>query len=128
MACFTNYFANALINHGLRNVPYTPPATVYVALFTAAPDATGAGTEVSVGGYVRKPIAFAAPATRTTNNGATIDWDPASADWGAITHATVFDALTGGNMLLFKTLAATKTVHSGETFSIGAGDATFHLD
>lgn len=35
MANLSDYMENKIIDHMLRNQAYTPPATVYVALFTA---------------------------------------------------------------------------------------------
>ena len=54
------YLDNALLEAALRAVSYTSPATVYVALYTAAPGPTGGGTEVSGGSYARTACTFGA--------------------------------------------------------------------
>ena len=35
MAVFSNYYLETIIDHMLRGAAFTPPATVYVALFSA---------------------------------------------------------------------------------------------
>ena len=48
MSAMSDYLENALINHIFRNTDFTRPANIYVALFTAAPNDAGGGTEVSL--------------------------------------------------------------------------------
>lgn len=50
MSQLSNYLENKLIDHVLRNTAYTPPATVYLALYTTDPTDADSGTEVSGGG------------------------------------------------------------------------------
>ena len=45
MSAFSDYVENKLIDWMLRGQAFTPPATVYVALFTSAPADAGGGTE-----------------------------------------------------------------------------------
>ena len=44
MSSFSDYLESAVLNHVFRNTPLTSPASVQVALFTAAPSDTGGGT------------------------------------------------------------------------------------
>jgi hypothetical protein len=60
MAEFTDYLENKIIDHMLRNQAYTPPSTVYVALFTTATGDDGSGTEVSGGSYARQAVTLGA--------------------------------------------------------------------
>ena len=53
MAEFSDYLEDKIIDHILRAQAFTPPATIYVGLFTAAPSDAGGGTEVSGGAYAR---------------------------------------------------------------------------
>lgn len=39
----TDYLENELLDHALRNSAWTPPATVYLALYTTAPGEATAG-------------------------------------------------------------------------------------
>jgi hypothetical protein len=54
MASFTDYLENKILKHVFGAVPYTAPASLYVALFSTPTDDTGAGGEVATGnGYAR---------------------------------------------------------------------------
>jgi len=122
MAEFTDFMENKIIDHMLRNQAYTPPSTVYLALFTSATDDSGGGTEVSGGSYARQAVTLTAASGGASENSADITFPQATADWGTITHVALMDALTGGNMLMHSPLDASKTVNSGDTFKINAGD------
>ena len=122
MAEFTDFMENKIIDHMLRNQAYTPPSTVYLALFTSATDDSGGGTEVSGGSYARQAVALTAASGGASENSADITFPQATADWGTITHVALMDALTGGNMLMHSPLDASKTVNSGDTFKINDGD------
>lgn len=126
-AVLSNYLETALINHILRNTPYTTPGTsVYLALFTAAPGEAGGGTEVSGGSYARQQVtAWNAPSGRATANTNVIAFPKATASWGTITHVAIFDASTSGNLLVYGQLTESKTIGADDTFSIAAGDLDF---
>ena len=122
MAEFTDFMENKIIDHMLRNQAYAPPGTVYVALFTSATGDDSSGTEVSGGSYARQAVTLTAASGGASENSADIAFPQATADWGTITHLALFDALTGGNMLMHTLLDASKTVNNGDTFKINAGD------
>jgi len=54
MASLTNYAEDKLRDHLLGITAYTMPTDVYLALYTAAPDETGGGTECTGGSYARQ--------------------------------------------------------------------------
>jgi len=128
MAEFTDFMENKIIDHMLRAQAYTPPATVYVALFTAAPSDAGGGTEVSGGAYARQAVTLAAASGGASENSAEITFPTATADWGTVTHLALMDALTVGNMLMHTPLDASKTVNNGDTFKIAAGALDITVD
>ena len=128
MAEFTDFMENKIIDHMLRNQAYTPPSTVYVALFTSATSDAGGGTEVSGGSYARQAVTLGAASGGASENSADITFPTATADWGTITHVALMDALTGGNMLMHSPLDASKTVNNGDTFKINAGDLDVTVD
>ena len=128
MAEFTDFMENKIIDHMLRAQAYTPPATVYVALFTSAPSDAGGGTEVSGGAYARQAVTLDAAAGGASSNSADITFPQATADWGTVTHLALMDALTGGNMLMHSPLDASKTVNNGDTFKFEAGDLDVTVD
>lgn len=124
MAALSDYLENILINEVLRAVAYTPPATVYLALFTTATTDAGGGTEVTGGSYARQPVTFSAAAGGATENSATVTF--ASMPAVTVTHAAIYDALTAGNMLFHGALSASQVVTAGASlvFAAGAIDAS----
>jgi len=125
MAEFSDYMENAIIDQ-MRNVA-GPQVAVYVALFTDT--ATGAeleaGTitnEVSGGSYARELAGLSASSDGVSANASDITFTTATASWGTITHVALMDAITGGNVIMHSALDASKTVGSGDTFKINAGD------
>lgn len=122
MAALSNYLENALINAVLRNIAFTSPATVYLALYTTDPTDADSGAEVSGGAYARQAVTFGAPSNGATDNTAQINFPTPTADWGTVTHWGLKDALTAGNLLFHSPLAASRTVKSGDTVKVSAND------
>jgi hypothetical protein len=121
----TSYLETAVLNHVLRNTPFTSPSAVYVALFTSPTGEDGSGTEVSGGGYARQAVTFGAPvagtAGRKVANTSDITFGPATAPWGTVTHVALFDAPTGGNMLYHGALEEPKTIGTNDRLIFPAG-------
>ena len=117
----TNYLETQLLNHVLRATPYSAPATVYVALFTAAPGETGGGTEVSGGAYARQSVTFSVPAPDSVSNTADVNFPVATADWGTVVAFAIMDAPSSGNMLYYATLTASRLVLTNDQFRFPTG-------
>ena len=84
---------------------------VYIALYTTAVGEDASGTEVAGSGYARQSLPMNVVAGGTTTNPTDVTFGPAGVGgWGTITHAAVFDAFTGGNLLFHAALVATKTI------------------
>ena len=128
MGSFSDYFENKIIDHMLRNQSFTPPSTLYVALYNVAPTDAGGGTEVSGGSYARQAVTFSAASGGATSNSADITFPQATADWGTIVAVGILDASTGGNLLAWGALTANKTVNNGDQFKITAGNLTLSVD
>ena len=133
MAALSDYSEQAILNHIFRNMAiFSPPANVYLALFTAAPSDSGGGTEVTGGSYARKAVSttsqWSAPGVGglTDNINAQV-FPTATASWGTVTHFGIFDAATAGNLLFHGALTVSKTVGSGDTFQFAAGDLDITL-
>ena len=122
MAEFSNYLENKIIDHMLRNQAFTPPSTLYLALYTDDPTDADTGTEVSGGSYARQSFTLTAASGGASSNSADITFPQATADWGTITHVGIRDAATGGNLLMHSALDASKTVNNGDIFKINSGD------
>ena len=99
----------------------TRPSAWYVGLFTSNPGETSGGTEVSGGNYAREVITFTIGDDLATNSAA-IEFNVASADWGAISHVAVFDALTGGNQIAYAAFATARTINNGDVLRFPAGE------
>ena len=121
MSQATNYLENKIAGHVFGGTAYTAPATHYVALYTTAPDDTGAGTEVTGGSYARQSMAFTVTAD-TASNTANVEFPKATASWGTVTHFAILDAVSAGNMMCYGTLTASKAVASGDTLRFNAGE------
>ena len=130
MSSFSDYTENLVLNYLLTANSVTRPTAWYVGLFTAAPSDTGGGTEVSGSGYARKAtgtMTVAGTAT-TATNAAAIEFAAASGgNWGTLTHAAIFDASTGGNMLAWAPLTTSRTINDGDVFRIPASSLTVTL-
>ena len=121
MADLSTFLRNALYDHALRNTAYTPPATVYLALYS---DAT---TELTAGGYAPQAVAMGAPTDGVGPNSAAPEFGPATgSDWPAATHVALHDAATAGNRLTqIKALAAPKTAAVGDSIRFPIGNVDF---
>ncbi len=127
MAEISDFLENELIDHILRNLAYTSPTTVFLALYTTDPTDADSGTEVTGGSYARQSVAFGAATDGATDNSADVTFPTATANWGTVTHVALRDAVTAGNMLFHSPLTASKVVNNGDTFKVNAGDLDVSL-
>jgi hypothetical protein len=135
MSNMSNYLEKALNDHVLGGPDFPRPATVHFALFTGVSDGeAGSVTQVSGGSYARAavtndstnfPGAHATSGLKT--NGTVITFPTATASWGTVTHWGVYDAASGGNLLYWGTLTASRTISTGDTprFNTGEFSITF---
>jgi hypothetical protein len=129
MSAASDYLENKVLDHVLGGATYTQPTNVYVGLWTAD-DGLESGTltsEVSGGSYARQTITFDAAAAGSADSAATVTFPTATANWGTITHVALMDASTGGNVLFHGSVTTSKTIESGDTFQISAGNLTISL-
>jgi hypothetical protein len=127
MSAMSNYLENALVNATLRNTSFTSPTVVYVGLYTSNPGEGNTGTEVSGGSYARQSATFGAPSDGASTNSATLTFPTATGSWGTITHIGILDALTTGNLLYYAALDVSKTIGSGDIFTISSGNLSVTL-
>lgn len=135
----SNYTEDNVINTTLRGAAMPVPSNIYVALFTADPtDSNVTTNEVQTSGwpsYERMDAAnggtidsgWTAPADGVSSNAKTIEY---AANNGTaainVTHAGLYDAITGGNLLYHTALENPKNIEVGDVlaFAIGAIVAT----
>lgn len=122
----SDYLENKLLDHFLGTTSYTMPSTIYIALYTVAPDDTGGGTEVTGGSYARQTATFDAAASGATQNSADVDF----VDMPACTVVAIgiHDASTSGNLLVHGTLTANKSLDAGDTLRIATGDLDISIN
>ncbi len=135
MSAMSDYLEQMIGNLLFRTQAAWKPSGIYVALFTAAPSDSGGGTEVSGGSYARVQVTqtdanWNAPTggNGLFDNANAITFPSPTAGWGQVTHWGIFDASSGGNLLLWGALTTAKTVNTGDpapSFATGALDITF---
>lgn len=143
MSAMSNYLENQLVDHIFRARSFTAPSALYVALYTSDPTDADSGTEVSGGSYARAQLdpsdsnwentqgnntGASTGTTGHTQNSVAITFPAPTANWGTITHFAIRDASSSGNMIVYGSLAVSKTVNNGDaapSFAIGDLDVTF---
>lgn len=134
---FGNSLVQSLLNLAFGNIPYTPPATIYIALFNVTPTSLTAGTggiEVAGNNYSRAPVANNATnfpsisgTTRIKTTGANITFPTPSGTWGNVTAFAFYDAPSGGNYLVGSALTNSKTINANDTVTFNTGSLTITL-
>jgi hypothetical protein len=141
MSAASNYLENKLLDHTLKysTAPFVAPTTLYLALFVntsgnalANLEAGTLTDEVPTAGstaYARQTIAFDSASSGTSANTATVTFPAATASFGTVTHVAITDSATraAGNVLFYGAVTASKTIDSGDTFQVTAGNLTISL-
>ena len=126
MAALSDFAETKILEFMLDANPntWTSPATVYVSLHTADVQDDGSGTEVSGNAYARVGVTGGFGVTGdTADNDAAITFPTASGGaWGTVTHVGIWDASSGGNLLVHGVLSASKVVGDGDTFEFAIGN------
>ena len=124
---FSNDFETRVLQYIFTTGSVTRPTAWHVALYTSAPNDSGGGTEVSGGAYARQSVAFTVSGNTATNSGA-VEYPTATASYGTVSHVGVFDAASGGNLIAYAALSASKAIDTGDVFRIPAGDLDITLE
>ncbi len=136
MSAASNYLETQLFNLIFRGTAFTPPAKTYIALHTTDPTETGSAGEVPTStwpSYLRQDAAkggtqanaWTVPSDGTGKNALQLLY--AMYDGAApltVTHFSIWDAQTGGNMLVYAPLASARTINNGDVFVIDAQKLT----
>ena len=144
-ASLSDFAENKMIDAALRGQALGAPVTFYIALYTACPTDSTAGTEVTGGSYARVAVTSAlvswagtqaaasvlasSGTSGTTSNNTAITFPAPTASWGVVTCVGWMDAATAGNNWIYNALTVNKTINSGDaapSFAIGA--LTFQVD
>jgi hypothetical protein len=152
MSAASNYLELEVLDHvlgeGARN--FTSPSALHVALFagtastvlTALESGTnstsGSGNwghyEITTGSYARQAVNFAAASSGSAASNSTVTFPVASANYNnaatsgaTVTCIAVVDACSSGHVLFFGQLTTSKTVSSGDQFTVSSGNLTVSL-
>lgn len=116
MGSLTDYMEKKVLDAMCGNGTPLSSISMWMGLFTAAPSDASGGTEVSGGNYGRKSVGTWLTATIVSDfagvsNATNTVFATASNSWGGpITHFALFDDSATGNMILWATLTAAKTI------------------
>lgn len=101
---------------------FTPPASVYIGLYSVAPTDAGGGTQLTGSGYAR--VAVANNMTQwpwsggKKANATQIDFPLATANWLPAVAAGIFDSATAGNLLFWVPISPSLVAFNGSRLSI----------
>lgn len=110
---------NALLNALCRNTSYAN-AAVWVQLHTGAPGSSG--TSNIAGNSTRQQATFGSVSTGgAISNTVAVDWSAVSTT-EVYSYASLWSASTSGTFLGDAAFTASKSVNSGDDFSIPVGD------
>tara|TARA_R100000700_G_scaffold18209_1_gene24876 strand:+ start:130 stop:516 length:387 start_codon:yes stop_codon:yes gene_type:complete len=124
MSAMSDFLELEVLDHVLGTGSYTMPTTVRIGLSTGSFGDDNSGTELSGSGYARQAITFAAASSGSAATNATVTFPTATGSWGAVSHWAIFDAASGGNLLIHGAFATPKTITSGDVLRINSGDLT----
>lgn len=132
---FSNYLSKEVLNYVFSKTSgIDVQPTIYVALSTADPGDSGAGTsEPGAGAYARVVTAGSDWNAATDANPSVLDnlnaitFPEATAAWGLCTHFALYDAISGGNFLAGAALDTDKSPTNGDTPRFSAGELNVTL-
>ncbi len=122
MSGMSDYLENEILDHILGTGAYTMPSAIYIGLSTGSFGDDASGTELNGNGYTRKVMAFDAAVAGTADNTGAVEFSAATASWGTVSHFGLFDASSGGNLLIHGAFTAAKLINTGDILRIAAGD------
>jgi hypothetical protein len=131
MGGFSNYWENEVMNHTMGKSSIKSPS-VYIGLSASDPNDDGSGLNEPDSNSYSRVRTYAEDWDAAFNgcieNVNDISFPLAVENWGLITHFALFDAATGGNMIVWGTLSPSKNISSGEIPKFTAGDLIMGLN
>lgn len=129
MSAASDFTENLALTYLLTSDSATRPTAWYLGLHTGSPlDDDSGANEISTSGtgYGRQTIGFTVT-NDTASNNATITFSAATSNWGTVSHISVYDAATAGNLLFHGAVTTSKTIETGDTFQVSASNLTITL-
>lgn len=121
MAGLSDTYENLALDWLLVTGTPTRASGTWLALYTATPTDSTAGTEVTnANNYSRQAITFDAASGGATQNAATVTFPAASGSWGTVTHWAIVDSAThgAGNIIIYGQFTASKTIAASDVFEV----------
>jgi hypothetical protein len=122
MAAFSNYMEDAITAWINGTTFPSAPTNTYVQLYSQDPTDEGSATgalytriSVASGGWTR-----GTGGAGTLSNTGVITITSSAASGATATHVAVFDAITGGNLLFYGALSASKSIGVGDEVKFNA--------
>lgn len=120
----TTYFLNCVAGNLFQtDTDVALPKEYYIGLSTTAPSVTGSNVSEpsTASGYARVKLdSLSAPDAGVVENTSNINFPESTASWGTITHFVIFDAATGGHLLMYGTLSTERVVEAATIMTIKA--------
>jgi len=116
-----------------NKVTFTPPETLYFALYTTDPGADNSGIEVTGDGYARAQITGMTAAEliggkMTVKNANNVEMPRATGNWTQANYWAILDAQTGGNLIVKGALTTPVTIQTDQQAVFDAGDLVITND
>ncbi len=112
-----------------RNLGVSPSATVYVALYTAVPTDTAAGTECADSAYARLAVTWGSitgsPSSISNTN--QLDFGIVAGGGYTVVAFAICDALTAGNQVYWNPVTS-QALATGNRYQIPIGNLTITED
>ncbi len=111
----TTYFLNLVAGNVFKTKTNPAiPSKMYIGFSKTAPNLAGGNvTEPTGSGYARVALnSLGAPTNGLVSNTAQVEFAESTAAWGTLTHYVIYDAATGGNLLMYGPLTSSRTVES----------------
>jgi hypothetical protein len=125
MAALSTTYGNRGLDWILVTGSPTRATGTWLALYTATPTASTAGTEVpNAAGYQRTAITFDAAAGLATQQATDVTFPTATGAWGTVVGWAIVDSGThaGGNIIMFGTFTTAKPVTASDIVQVLDGD------
>ncbi len=109
-------------------VAFPLPSGYYLGLHSGDPTPSVGANELSGNGYVRQvftAVVGSAPAYESSNT-ENILFTADGGDWVEATYFSVWDTLSGGNMLDFSSIGSPVTLLDTKSFIVNPGDLTMN--
>lgn len=123
----SDYAEHKILAHSLAKTTWTVPSTLYIALYSVAPNENTKGTELTTGqttNYQRLAVTGASwsePTSGSISNAVRFEFGPAGTSWGTIEGIAILDAITSGNEIWYGTFSSPRTIVASEKLVFDPG-------